>query len=455
VEDRRGLIMEFKEFIDKLFKEAKNNGFDEYEVYYVDRESLSINVYNEEVEKYNLTTSYGLSFRGKVNEKIGYSYTEILDEDAIQMLVKSARESALAIENEDIQFIYEGDSEYTEVNSYYKALENLPADKLIELALEMEKEAKALDNRVVSFQGCGIGYSNSKYGIINSKGLNLENKSNLLSAYVVPIIKEGDDMQDGMGYVTANTLEEVDPKKLAEDGINEAVSRIGGKSIPSGKYKTIINNEAMVSILSTFAGVFSGDAAQKGLSLLKDKEGEIIASKNVTLIDNPHLENGLASVPFDDEGVATKKKDIISEGKLVTLLHNLKTAYKGNTKSTGNGFKSSYASPVGVSPTNFYIQEGSKSFEELLGKVGEGLLITEFVGLHSGANSITGDFSLAAKGFYIKDGKKDFPVEQITVAGNFFDLLKNIIEIGSDLKFPMSSVGSPSIIVEGLSIAGK
>ncbi|MDV4149532.1 TldD/PmbA family protein [Clostridium sp. AL.422] len=447
--------MELKEFIDKLFEKAKNNGFDEYEVYYVDRESLSINIYKEEVEKYNLTTSYGLSFRGKINEKIGYSYTEILDEDAIEMLVKNAKESALAIENEDIQFIYEGDNEYAEVSTYYKALENLPADRLIELALEMEKEAKALDQRVVSFEGCGIGYSNSKYGIINSKGLNLENKSNLLSAYVVPIIKDGDNMLDGMGYVTANSLEEVNPKKLAKDGINEAVSRIGGKSIPSGKYKTIINNEAMVSILSTFAGVFSGDAAQKGLSLLKDKEGEIIASEKVTLLDNPHLEKGLASVPFDDEGVATKKKDIIHEGKLMTLLHNLKTAYKGNTKSTGNGFKSSYASSVGVSPTNFYIQKGDKSFEELLKEVGEGLLITEFAGLHSGANSITGDFSLAAKGFYIKDGKKDFPVEQITVAGNFFELLKNVVEIGSDLKFPMSSVGSPSIIVEGLSIAGK
>lgn len=447
--------MELKEFIDKLFEEAKNNGFNEYEVYYVDRESLSINVYKEEVEKYSLTTSYGLSFRGKINGKIGYSYTEILDEDAIKMLVKNSKESALTIENEDIQFIYEGDKEYAEVSSYYEDLENLPADKLIDLALSMEKESKVLDNRVASFGGCGIGYSKSKYGIINSKGLNLENKSNLLSAYVVPIIKEGEDMHDGMGYVTAKSLEDVNPKRIAEDGINEAVSRIGGKSIPSGKYKTIINNEAMVSLLSTFAGVFSGDAAQKGLSLLKGKEGEIIASDKVTLLDDPHLVDGLSSVPFDDEGVATKKKDIIHEGKLITLLHNLKTAHKGNTKSTGNGFKSSYASPVGVSPTNFYIQKGSKSFDELLEEVGEGVLITEFAGLHSGASSITGDFSLAAKGFYIKNGKKDFPVEQITVAGNFFDLLKNVVEVGADLKFPMSSVGSPSVRVEGLSIAGK
>lgn len=447
--------MEIKIFIEKLFEKAKAAGFEEYEVYYVDKESLSINIYKEEVEKYNLTTSYGLSFRGKVNGKMGYSYTEILDEDAIDMLVKNSMESASAIENNDLQFIYEGDKEYVEVNTYHKQLENINPNKLIDLALAMEREAKKLDDRVINFQGCGIGYSNAKYGIVNSKGLNLENKSNLLSAYVVPIIKAGENMFDGMGYKVAKSIDEINPKKIAEDGVKEAVSKIDAKTIASGKYKIVINNEAMVSLLATFCGVFSGDAAQKGLSLLKDKEGEIIASEKVTIIDDPHLEDGLASVPFDDEGVATRKKDIIKEGKLVTLLHNLKTAHKGNTKTTGNGFKASYSSSVGVSPTNFYLKPGNKDFKELLKDVGEGVIITEFAGLHSGANSITGDFSLAAKGFYIKDGKQDFPVEQITVAGNFFALLKNIEEVGNDLKFPMSSVGSPSLIVKELSIAGK
>lgn len=447
--------MDFDIFVKKLFKEAKELGFEEYEVYYIDRENLGINIYKEEVEKYSLNSSYGLSFRGKMNGKIGYSYTEILDNEAIEMLVQKAKESALAIENEDVHFIYEGDKEYIDVKTYHKELENLPADKLIELAIQMEKEAKKLDSRVHNFSGCGIGYNTSSYGIINSKGLNIKNKANILTAYVAPIIKEGENMHDGFGYVVANSLEDVNPKKIAEDGVKEAISRIGGKSIPSSKYRCVISNEAMVSLLSTFASIFSGDAAQKGLSLLKGKEGEVIASSKVNLVDNPHLENGLASVSFDDEGVATVKTDIIKEGTLITLLHNLKTANKGNTKTTANGFKSSYTSPVGVSPTNFYIENGSKTFKELLENVGEGLLITEFAGLHSGASSVTGDFSLAAKGFYIESGKKTFPVEQITVAGNFFTLLKDIEEIGTDLKFPMSSVGSPSVIIKELAIAGK
>ena len=447
--------MELELFVDSLFKKASEAGFSEYEVYYVDRESLGISVYKEEVEKYNLNNSAGLSFRGKLGDRIGYSYTEILDEDAIDMLVKKAKENVSAIENNDIQFIYEGDKEYKEISTYYEALENLAPDKLINIAINMEKEAKKYCNKVESFSGCAISYSSGKYGIINSKVLNLKNKSNLLTAYVVPIVKDGENMYDGCGYVVAKSLDEIDPAKIAKMGVDEALSKIGATSIPAGNYKVIINNEAMVSLLSTFAGIFSGDAVQKGLSLLKGKEGEIIASDIVNLVDDPHLKDGLASVAFDDEGVATVKTYLIQDGKLNTLLHNLKTANKAGVKSTGNGFKASYASPISVSPTNFYIEPGVNSLEEMTKKIDKGLIITDLAGLHSGANSITGDFSLAAKGFYIESGVKTHPVEQITVAGNFFTLLTDIEEVGNDLKFPMSSVGSPSIMIKELSIAGE
>ncbi|MGL5478377.1 MAG: metallopeptidase TldD-related protein, partial [Clostridium sp.] len=124
-------------------------------------------------------------------------------------------------------------------------------------------------------------------------------------------------------------------------------------------------------------------------------------------------------------------------------------------KSTGSGFKSSYASPVSVGPSNLYIEKGEKTLDEAIKEVNNGLLVTEFSGLHSGANSITGEFSLAARGFKITDGKIDHPVEQITVAGNFFTLLKDIEEVCDDIKFPMSSFGSPSVVVKELSIAGK
>ncbi|WP_244833733.1 TldD/PmbA family protein [Clostridium sp. BJN0001] len=447
--------MELELFTKKLFKKAIENGFNEYEVYYMDSESMSINVYEGEVEKYKMNKSFGLSFRGKINGKMGYSYTEIADDAAIDMLIKNAKSAALAIENEDKQFIYEGDKEYKKLNTYNDSLDEIHSDKLISLAINMEKECRKLSDKIVSFGGCTAGYGKASYGIINSKGLNLKNRDNSLSAYVIPIVSDGKDKFDGIGYRIEDDIEKIDPKEVAKEAVNDALSRIGGKSVPSSKYKIIVNNEAMSSLLSTFCSVFNSENVQKGLSLLKDKEGEKVASNIVTLVDDPHLEGGLSSTPFDDEGVATFSKEIIKNGTLKTFLYNLKTASKANVKSTGNGFKSSYASTIGISPSNMYIKKGNKGFDQLLKEIDNGLIITEFNGLHSGANAITGEFSLAAKGFVVSHGKKGRPVQQITVAGNFFDFLKNITDIGNDLKFPMSSIGSPSVIVEGLSVAGK
>ncbi len=447
--------MEFIEFKNLLFEKAKLAGFEDCEIYFSDGESISISVYEQEVEKYNLSKSFGLSFRGKINNKMGYSYTEILDEAAIDMLINSAKNSANLIENDDESFIYGGDKIYNEVKTYSRELENIDPAKMIDLALDLEKEAKNYCDKVVNINGCKISYSSSSYGIYNTKGLELTNKDNILTSYVVPVVEDKSGKNDGVGYVVASSIDEVDTKKMAKQGVEEALSKLGGKSISSGTYNTIIYNEAMVQLLETFASTFSADAAQKGLSLFKGKEGKMVASNLVTIVDDPLMKGGLASAPFDDEGVATFTKELIFEGKLNTLLHNLKTANKQGVKSTGNGFKSSYASPVNVSESNLYLRAGEKSLEDLMKEINEGVMITDLAGLHSGANTVSGDFSLAAKGFYIKDGQKTFPVEQITVAGNYFDLLKNITYIGNDLKFPLSNVGSPSVIATGLSIAGK
>ena len=447
--------MNFLEFKDLLFEKAMNNGFSECEVYHSDGESISISVYNGEVEKYNLSKSFGLSFRGKVNNKMGYSYTEILDEAAIDMLINSAKNSANLSESDDETFIYEGDEKYSKVKTYSEELENIDPAKMIDKALELEEETKKYSDQVVNLKGCKISYASSNYSIYNTKGLALTNKDNLLTSYVVPVVGDESGKNDGVGYVIASSLDEVNPQQIAKEGVEEALAKMGARSIDSGNYNIIMYNEAMVQILETFASTFSGDAAQKGLSLLKGKEGEMIASDVVTIIDDPLMDGGLSSAPFDDEGVATFSKELVSNGKLNTLLHNLKTAHKQGVKTTGNGFKASYASSVGVSESNLYLQKGEKSFEDLMKEINEGVIITDLAGLHSGANVVSGDFSLAAKGFYVQDGKKSFPVEQITVAGNYFDLLKNIKSVGNDLKFPMSNVGSPSVIVDGLSIAGK
>ena len=175
-------------------------------------------------------------------------------------------------------------------------------------------------------------------------------------------------------------------------------------------------------------------------------------------MDDPHRAGSASSAPFDGEGVATVVKAVIGDGRLNTLLHNLKTAKKQGVETTANAARASYASPVGVAPTNFYFAPTEVDFEGMLAKLGDGLLITELQGMHAGANPITGDFSLAAKGFEVRGGKRAGAVAQITVAGNFYEVLENVETVGGDLEFlppSTSCFGSPSVLVKRLSVAGK
>ena len=297
--------------------------------------------------------------------------------------------------------------------------------------------------------------SSSEIRIVNSYGLDLHHKSNLAFSFINALAKDGDRVATGGGFACSNDFEALSVDKIVDDAVSEAVYMLTAEPVPSGTYRAIIENKCMPDLLAAFSNVFSAEAAQKGLSLLAGKEGEMIASEAVTLMDDPLLKNGLASQPFDAEGVATYTKALIENGKLTTLLHNLKTARKAGVKTTGNAAKAGYAGDVQVAPSNLYLKPGEKTLAQMMEDMGDGLVINDVSGLHAGADAISGDFSLLAQGYTVKNGKKDQAVERITVAGNFYQLLKNIRVVGSDLIFPGSSVGSPSVDVGEISVAGK
>lgn len=443
-------------FIDKLFIEAKKSDFNDFEVYYSGGDSFVVKIFEGKVNDYRVNTSHGISFRGLFKGKMGYSYTEAFDDDAIGMLIDNAMENAQVIENEDKQFIFAGSDSYENVISFNNSLEKVGVQEKIDTALALEKLAKEGHKAIDSVAHTVLQSGSGEIKIKNSKGLDLSFKDNLLFCYVVPIAKSGDKMVDGSSYQIVRDFKDLDIKKIAQEAVDNAVSMLEAGPVKSGEYKILFDNECAGDIISAFAGIFSAENTQKDLSLLKGKENTKIASELLTIIDDPLLKNGPISMPFDSEGVATYTKNIVENGVLKTLLHNLKTAEIDGVKSTGNASKGSYKSSVAVSGSNFFIKPGDKSFEELCMIVNEGLIITEVSGLHAGANAVSGDFSLLAKGFKIIDGKKCDAVEQITIAGNFFTLLNDIIYIGSDLKFGLpgsSCIGSPSLVIKSLSVA--
>ena len=192
--------------------------------------------------------------------------------------------------------------------------------------------------------------------------------------------------------------------------------------------------------------------------MLAGKEGEKIAADCVTLTDDATVDFGFGSRAFDSEGVPGRRTVVVDHGVLKTLLYNLKTAHKAGVQSTGNASKDGYSAPVGISVNNFTLTPGEKSLEQLCEKMGDGIMITEVSGLHAGANPMTGDFSLMAKGYLVEGGKRGRAVSGVTVSGNFYELLKDVEEPGADTYHNMfgEAISSPSVLMRSpLSVAGE
>lgn len=447
-----------KEFSDKVIKFGKTKGFSDMEIFYIGGTNLSIKIYNQEIDNYSFSQSEGVSFRGTYNGKMGYSYTEKIDDTSIELLINEAMENSMIIDSEDIENIYYGNEEYVNISNFNPSLEKIKEEDKINFVLKLEEEAKKLDNRISSIQHCMYGDGVGEMSIYNSKGLSLEDRSNSAFAYIGVVAKEKDDIKTGLSYRVTNNFLELDPSEMAKEAVDEAISMLGADTIESGNYEVIIRNTAMADLLDAFSGVFSAENVQKNLSLMKGKLNSKIAVEDITLVDDPHLIDGFASSSFDGEGYPTKMKKIIDKGVLVTYLHNMKTAEKDGIKSTGNASRGSYKSSIGISPSNFYIEKGKSTLDEIIKNTENGIMLIDLQGLHSGLNPISGDFSLSCYGFLIEKGIIIRPVNQITVSGNFFQMIKDIEEIGSDLRFGLPSdsyIGSPSIKFKNLSIAGE
>ncbi len=445
--------MNISDFKDKLFKRALAEGFEDCEIYYQSNDSFKVSVYKGKIEKYQDKSSSGFGFRGIYNGSMGYFFSENIDCDIIDLVVKNAKESSAILKSDEKAFIFDGSDKYSKVKTYDESINNISVEDKIKMAFDMEKAAYDYDDRINSVNTSMISTGEGEIYIANTKGMELREKSNCFMALVEASAKYKDNVKEKYEIYIGSPLD-FDAVKTAESCCKKTIAALGGNSIKSGKIKTVIKNEAFADIMECFVGNFFAENVQKGFSLLKNKIGENIASNIVTITDNPLLDYGMMTAAFDSEGVAAYSKNVVEKGVLKTYLYNLKSADKDGVKSTGNGFKGSFKGAVKTACTNFYIEKGNSDFNSLLNNMETGIFITEVMGLHSGANSVSGDFSLAAEGFVVENGKIGKAVEQITIAGNFYNMIKNIKALSDDLKFNTRGIGSPSVYVGETDIAG-
>jgi len=450
--------MEYQVFVDKLFELGKKEGFSDMEVYFQEDKNFQATVFNQEVDKFSISEVAGLSFRGLSNGKMGYAYTEILDDASIDMLVREAKANAAAIESEDKVDIAAPQTGYQTIDGYSQDLGLVSKADKIEFLKKVEEEAKSLDDRVKSLSYNLFMETEGEIRIANTKGMNLSEKQNLGIAYINVLAVSGEENKTGHALVLDRDFKAFDYKAVAKKAVEETVSQFGAKPVASKSYPVILKNECAGDLLGAFSSVFNAENVQKDLSLMKGKLAEAVASDLVNLIDNPFMDGGYGNRSFDAEGTPAKRTNLIEKGVLTSFLHNNKTALKDGIESTGNASKGSYKSSIGISASNLYIEPTKTTFDELI-DLEEAMVITSLQGLHSGLNPISGDFSLAANGFLVENGKISRAVDQITVAGNLKDLLLNIEGVGNDLEFSLPSgsayVASPSLRIKSLAIAGE
>lgn len=446
-----------EKFMEKLVKAGMEYGFEECEASFAQDSSMSIDILKGEVSSYENSVTSTLSFRGLKNGQMGYCSTNILNDYSIDFLLKSAMENCEVLNDEDPQFIY---CDENNKDLYFSQITDAYAKntykRFEELGLGLEKAILALDERIDAVDILSINCGTGPFLIINSKGLHSYRDTDGISLVASGRAIDADgSVKSGGHYWIGKDIDDFDQEKFLKKFKENLIGKMGAKSVKAGSYKTILRNEAFQQFFMVFFGNFLATTMQRGLSLLADKEGTVIASDALTVKECPMLEKALTKIPFDDEGVLTTEKAIIDKGTFATALYDLKSAYKAGRQSTGNGFRA--GSAVSEMPTNLVVEAGEKTLEGLMEEVGEGIMLTDLSGLHAGVNAISGDFSLLCEGYLIEGGKKGRPVEQITVAGNFYDVIKSIKSVGNDIINLPSGEGeffTPSVFVGELAISG-
>lgn len=407
-----------------------------------------------QVEQLKESGSRALGLRVFFGQRAASTYTSDFSAEGIEQLVKGAL--ALArVTSEDPHAGLPAPSELGAISAdldlYYEDVHSLAADARIDYARRAERAALDADPRISNSEGGSFDAATGRKVLANSHGFVGEYRRSYCSVSAVPIAQANGSMQRDYWYAVSRTLTKLDaPEEVGRIAAQRTLRRLGARKVKTARVPVVFDPMVGRSLLGNIFEAASGDSIYRGASFLTGKLGERIAGENVTVIDDGTMRGGFGSAPFDSEGVPTRRTVVVDRGVLKSYLLNTYTAKKLGLATTGNAARGLAGTP-GIGAGNFFFEPGTKSAKEIIAAVPDGLYVTELLGF--GVNLVTGDYSRGAGGLWISGGELTYPVEEITIAGNLRDMLRNISEIGNDLEF-RGSVACPTIRIDGLTVAG-
>jgi PmbA protein len=408
-----------------------------------------------EVEGLEFAESRGVGVRVIRDGRLGYAYAADPSIDEVRATVGRARENAALTEPDEFNVLPAAEPAPAIPELFREDSADVTTEAKVQMALDLERRLVTSDPRVTKVDLAQIGDVTSRVAIASTTGVDAEYARTDAFVVAVTLAVDGDETQTGFSYRIARGLDELGLDDVAVEAVERAVRMLGATKPPTAKVPVVLDRFAAMDFLGVLASALNAENVLKGRSLFAEMVGDHVGSELFTLVDDGTILDGPGAAPFDGEGVPSGRTELFTRGTLNGFLHDTYTAARmgGGQRSTGNAKRGSYKGSPGVGTSNFYLDNGTTPFEELLRDAEGGVLIADVSGVHSGANPISGEFSVGATGLRIEGGALGEPLREMTIASTLPEMLAGITGVGDDLRF-FSSVGTPSVLIGEMTLAG-
>jgi PmbA protein len=414
-----------------------------------------IKAYGGEVESLSSAQSQGVGIRVIADGRQGFAYAATFDADVLAETLAEARDNAsFGTPDPDLGLAEPDGVAVAELDLYDEALEAFPTQDKVDMALELERATLAADARISGIESAEYVDAMAEGAIVTTTGIRTAGRETACYVMTYVMAADGDETQTGFGFSVGRQPGELDVAEAAREAGERATRMLGAVKPESERLSVVLDPWVTAQFLGILAFTLNGEAVLKGRSLFADRLGDDVASSVVTLVDDPTNPEAFTATETDGEGLATRRNVLLEGGVLRQFVHNAYTARRAGTASTGSAVRSGFKSTPGVGCMATWLLPGALSQTELIAQVGDGLLVQDVSGLHSGVNPVSGDFSTGAEGLRIRGGQLAEPVREFTIASTLQRMLKDVRAVGADLQWlPMSAAGV-SLIIDEVTISG-
>ena len=447
-------MSELLELAERIVERAKPG--EHVEAYLGRGHHTEVKVFDGAVESLSSADTQGVGVRVIVDGRQGFAYAASLDESIIAETLEEARDNAgFGTVDEYLGLARPDGVEPVDLDLFRPKLAEFPADRKVEMALELERSVRAADPRIRGVEMAEYGDSSGESAIATTTGVRATSRRTSCSIVASAMAGEGTETMTGSGYSVARTPEELDMAKAVKDATEKATRLLGARKPASRRLTVLLDPSVSASFLGLLSSGLSASSVIKGRSLFADREGEAVAVPFLTLVDDPTEPEAWGASRYDAEGLASRRNVLISDGVLQGFLHNSYTGRRCGRPSTASAVRGGYRSTPGVGSRALSLTPGDRTQEQLMADVGDGLLVQSVTGLHSGANPISGDFSVGVEGLLFRDGAPAEPVREATIASTLQRMLLDLVAVGGDREWLPGGAAGLTLVIGDVQLSGS